>query len=52
MGLVLRRKHIKAPNYKDINESHGLMLFKMAIEFRHYSIFTFIWDNYSHLFTR
>ena len=52
LGMVLRRKHIKAPNYKDLNEAHGLMLFKLAAEYKHYSMLTYIWDNYPHLFNR
>ena len=28
------------------------MLFKAALEFRHYTVLIYIWDNFPHLFKR
>lgn len=50
LGVMLKRDHIKSPTKSGSGSS--LMLIKAAIQFRHYTIFIHVWDNYPHLFKR
>ena len=50
-GAVLKRRHIKNPDYKNrVDQNNGLMIFEAAVKFRNYAMFKYLWDNQSHLF--